>query len=153
MAGAQHTTQDDGSTRSVVLARLEDQLAWFTKKSTSAQSSYKWLKMAQIIVAATVPVAVLLPDGDPVIAAVLSAAVVVMEGLQQLFQWQSNWLRYRTTAEALVRERYLFLAGAGPYRDADSARLLAERVEDLIAQENRSWMVAQTEQSTVKGGS
>ena len=46
---------------------------------------------------------------------------------------------YRSTAEALKHEKYLFLSSAGPYAAADRLRLLAERVEDLVSQEHAKW--------------
>ena len=68
--------------------------------------------------------------------------VVVLEGAQQLYQWQSNWILYRSTAEALKHERALYLAEAGPYRDEDRHRVLAERVEGLVSQEHAKWTEA-----------
>jgi hypothetical protein len=46
--------------------------------------------------------------------------VVVLEAVQQLFQ--INWVLYRSTAEALIHEKYLYLSGAGPYAGADRQR-------------------------------
>jgi hypothetical protein len=74
--------------------------------------------------------------------ATLGAIVVLLEGVQQLYQWQTNWLQYRSTAEALKHERYLFLAGAGPYRRPDRRLVLAERVEGLVSQEHAKWTEA-----------
>lgn len=68
----------------------------------------------------------------------LGAAVVILEGLQQLFQWNTTWMLYRSTAEALKRERYLYLAH-GPYGNTSPGPLLAERVEAILAQENATW--------------
>ena len=46
---------------------------------------------------------------------------------------------YRSTAEALKHERYLYLAAAGPYGGDDRVRVLAERVEGLVSQEHAKW--------------
>lgn len=100
------------------------------------------------MLAAAVPVVVLLPDIEPAVPAVIGAVVVVLEGLQQLFQWQANWLRYRATAEALLREQALFTAQAGPYRGDNAEHLLAERVEDVLMRENREWVNTHTEQAS-----
>lgn len=45
----------------------------------------------------------------------LAAVIVVLEGVQHLYQFQEHWITYRSTAEALKHERYLYLAKAGPY--------------------------------------
>ena len=141
-------TQGPDSPRPPGLVRLEHQLGWFEGKSKSAQSRYKWGKVVQLVLAAAVPVTVLLPDVAPVVPAVISAVVVVLEGVQQLYQWQANWLRYRATVEALRREQALFTAAAGPYRGGNADRLLAERVEDILQRENREWVDAQSEQTS-----
>jgi hypothetical protein len=81
----------------------------------------------------------------------LGAVVVVLEGLQQLFQFQQNWIAYRVTAQALTRERSLCLAGAGPYANAERpVALLAQRVERIVSQESGAW--ADTQRDTGGGG-
>ena len=56
------------------------------------------LKVAQIVTAAAIPVVAAFGGGADV-AGLLGALVVVVEGLQQLFQFQQNWLRYRSAAQ------------------------------------------------------
>ena len=68
---------------------------------------------------------------------------MVLEGLQQLQQYQQNWTTYRSTCERLKHEKYLFLARAGSYRTAKRPdALLAERVEGLVSQEHAKWVSA-----------
>lgn len=88
--------------------------------------------------AAAVPVAVTIHAPGTVTAS-LGALVVVLEGVQQLFQWQTNWVLYRSTHEALKHEKYLYLAQAGPYSGLERHRVLAERIEGLISQEHAKW--------------
>jgi Protein of unknown function (DUF4231) len=125
------------------MERLEDQLAWYEAKSTHHRRWYQSLKVAQLVVAAAIP-AVAAAGASAGVAGGLGAVVVVLEGLQQLFQFQQNWIAYRGTAEALKHEKYLYLAGAGAYARADrrDARL-AERVEALVSQEHAAWADAQ----------
>ncbi len=118
--------------------RLEEQLRWYDDKSMAAQRAYKRVKLAQLTVGAAVPV-VALASVPAILTASLAAVVVVLEGIQQLQQWQTNWVLYRSTAEALKHERFLYLAAAGPYADADRERVLAERVEGLVSQEHAKW--------------
>jgi Protein of unknown function (DUF4231) len=121
------------------MERLEDQLAWYDAKAGHHRRWYQWLKVAQIVVAAAIP-AVAAAGASVGVAGGLGALVVVLEGLQQLFQFQQNWIGYRGTAEALKHEKFLYLAGAGPYAGSDSPdRLLAERVEGLVSQEHAAW--------------
>lgn len=118
--------------------RLEDQLGWYDRKSVAAQQAYKRVKLSQLIVGAAVPVFAGL-QVSAAITATLAAYVVVAEGAQQLYQWQTNWVLYRATAEALKHEKYLYLAAAGPYSTDDRHRVLAERLEGLVSQEHAKW--------------
>ena len=84
-------------------ARLEDQIAWYDAKSQHNQRWFKLLKVCQIITAAAIPVAAaasaplwLMGGGG--------ALIVVLEGLQQLQQYQQNWITYRSTCERLKHE-------------------------------------------------
>ena len=125
--------------------RLESQLAWYDGKSHRHKDWFYRLKVLQIVLAAAVPVTA--GAGTSAwITGSLGAAIVVLEGFQQLFQFQQNWVAYRATAESLKHEKYLYLARAGPYRDAEPAdALLAERVEQLVSQETAAWSSAQTD--------
>ncbi len=76
------------------------------------------------------------------------ALIVIMEGLQQLQQYQQNWTTYRSTCERLKHEKLLFLAGAGPYQPAvKPGALLATRVEGLVSQEHAAWVSHREEAS------
>src|SRR5205809_3216085 len=91
------------------LDRLDDQIDWYDRKSAISQHRFKWLKALQIVFAAAVPVDIAL-KGPGAAAAILGALVVVLEGFQQLNQYQQNWIGYRSTCEALKHEKYLYLA-------------------------------------------
>jgi hypothetical protein len=132
--------------RDPTLERLEDQINWYDQKSVSNQRLFKITKAAQIIAAAAIPVIVLLKYDWP--PAALGALVVVLEGFQQLNQYQQNWTAYRSTCEALRHEKFLFLAKAGPYAAASEPRaMLAERIEGLVSHEHAKWVSAREEPS------
>ena len=125
----------------VVWERLEDQLSWYEDKSGSNQWCYKWLKVLEIAVAAALPVVAAVHS--PVwVTGGLAAVVIVLEGIQHIFQFQEHWVTYRSTAEALKNERYLYLAKAGPYAGVYRDRTLAERIEALLSQEHTRWASA-----------
>jgi len=122
--------------------RLEDQIRWYDGKSAANQRAYRLLKLLEIAVAASLPVVAAVHS--PVwVTGGLAAVIVVLEGVQHLYQFQLNWITYRSTAEALKHERYLYLARAGPYTGDDRHRQLAERLEGLISQEHATWTVSQ----------
>jgi hypothetical protein len=121
-------------------ARLEDQIGWYDAKSGHNQRWFKLLKICQIVTAAAIPVAA--AAGAPVwLMGGGGAVIVVLEGLQQLQQYQQNWTTYRSTCERLKHEKFLYLARAGPYAAVpNSESLLAERVEGLVSQEHAAWV-------------
>jgi len=128
-----------------VLERLEDQIAWYDRKSAQNQRRFKLLKGVQLGTAAAIPVIATVANEAGVLAG-LGAAIVVLEGFLQLNQYQQNWTSYRSTAEALKHEKYLFLAEAGPYGRIENSRaLLADRIEGLISQEHAKWISAREE--------
>src|SRR5919197_5458241 len=130
--------------RSSSWQRLEDQIQWYDRKSADAKRWYHRFKVTQILVAAAIPVTVA-ANADQVTAAVLGALIVVIEGLQQLFQFHANWTTYRSTCERLKHEKYLYEAGGGPYGGKDPDARLAERVEGLVSQEHAAWSTTQRE--------
>ncbi len=73
----------------------------------------------------------------------MGASVAILEGLQQLGQYNNLWVTYRATAEQLKHDKYLFLARSGPYRDLEkeeALRRLAERVEERVSTEHAKWV-------------
>jgi hypothetical protein len=103
--------------------RLEDQIGWYDTKSLQAQRWYKRLKLGSWRAAVLPPIAGL--GGSPLLVSLFSSAIVVLEGVQHLFQYHEHWITYRFTCEALRHERYLCLAAARPpYIDSDKRRAL-----------------------------
>jgi hypothetical protein len=129
------------------VARLEDQIAWYDRKSLGAQRRFKRLKGLQLAAAAALPVTAPF-EVHAALPAALGALIIVLEGFQQLNQYQQNWTAYRSTCEALKHEKYLHLARAGPYAATEHpTALLADRIEGLISQEHAKWVSAREEQA------
>lgn len=120
--------------------RLENQIRWYDSSSTKNQKLYKRLKILQIIMSAAIPF--LAGVGTPpYVNGGLGVGIVVLEGLQQVYQYNRNWINYRATNEALKQEKYLYLAKAGHYAGVTVPdALLAERVETIISRENGNWL-------------
>ena len=123
--------------------RLIDQLNWYDGKSRYCQRWFKNLKFTQIALAVLIPVTSLLPaECAKWTASIAGALIAVLEAVQQMNQYSTLWVMYRATAERLKHEKYLFLAGAGPYKGlAEPERLvaLAERVEEHVSTEHANW--------------
>lgn len=123
--------------------RLEDQIQWYDRKSRSSQFWYKRLKLTQVVLAVLIPVMSLLPAAYAKWSTALDGTTIaLLEALQQMNQYSTLWLTYRSTAERLKHEKYLFLSVAGPYRGlSEPERLiqLAERVEEHVSTEHANW--------------
>ncbi len=105
--------------------RLNDQLGWYDRKSGSNQRRYKSVKTVQLVLAGSIPVFSLVGVSWAMwVTAILGARVALLEGLQQLGKYDELWLNFRSTAEQLKHEKYLFLAGSGPYRDLEAKEAL-----------------------------
>ena len=136
-------TQPDPTT-----GRLEDQIRWYDEKSGYNQRMFKWLKAVTISAAVAIPLCAGLGARFAIVSGVLGALIALVEGIQQLNQYQQNWITYRSTCEALKHEKYLFLANAGPYASAENPKaLLAERVESQVSQEHAKWAATQQQPS------
>jgi hypothetical protein len=131
--------------QSATLERLDEQIGWYDRKSRRNQLFYKCFKSSGIVAAASIPI-VALSGAPPVAAGVLGGFIAVLEALQSLNQYQSNWIGYRSTCEALKHEKYLYLAKAGDYSAASNPQgLLAERTESLVSHEHAKWVSGRQE--------
>ena len=120
--------------------RLEDQIAWYDKRSMENQRWFKRLKVAQIVAAAIIPFTAGI-SAPIYVTGGLGVFIVIVEGLQSLNQYQHNWITYRSTCEELKHEKYLWLAKAGPFLNAENPdALFAERVESMISREHAKWV-------------
>ncbi len=72
----------------------------------------------------------------------LGIIVVVVVVSQSQNDFQENWIKYRTIAEQLRCEKYMFLTQVEPYSENDAFQKLVLRIERLVS--NRSLSRAQT---------
>ncbi|MBV9444000.1 MAG: DUF4231 domain-containing protein [Acidobacteriaceae bacterium] len=129
-----------GSTVPAV-SRLENQITWYDRQSRRDRKIYAALKGWSILASTIVPLLATFGLTDPRVLASFTATIALSEAIQQFNRYQANWLLYRSTCEALKREKYLYLSSAGPYVKSDREKevILAERVEALLDQENNHW--------------
>ena len=134
---------DEAIARHPAWHRLEDQLRYYGQRSQTTQRWHKGLKFVQLALAVSIPLSALLEASTAKWStAIAGSLIALLEGTQQMNQYATLWVTYRTTAERLKQEKYLFLSGAGPYRplsEAERLIQLAERVEDVMANEHTSW--------------
>ena len=137
---------------SPVLTWLDGQVAWYDAKAQHNQRWFKLLKICQIVLAAAIPVAAAASAPDWLLGGG-GGLIVILEGIQQLQQYQQNWTSYRSTCERLRHERFLFEARGGPYAVArDAAALLTERVDGIVSKEHAEWIAQREEEATSRAG-
>ena len=132
--------------------RLNDQIVWYDRKSSTNQRWFKRLRFAEIVAAATIPFLSGFAGNSfsiKIAIGALGVVVAVIASLLGLLQLQERWIEYRATAESLRKEKFLFLTQTDPYDKDDAFHLLVQRVEALLSKENTDW--AQSMKTPPKG--
>ncbi len=123
--------------------RVQDQINWFNRKSRCNKRWFYGLKVSEIILALFIPfLSAYITDGCNVLkiaVGLIGILVAAVTGLITLFKLQENWIQYRTMAEMITQEQYLYLAQAGAYKDPERFRYFVERIESMLTKENSQW--------------
>ena len=126
-----------------IQSRLDDQINWYSQKSQSNQHWFKWLRVIEIVFASTIPFLVSLITTDTpllrIIVGAMAVCIAVVSGVVSLYKFHENWIEYRTIAETLKHEKYLFVTKVAPYDSETAFQSLVARVESLISKENTNW--------------
>lgn len=123
--------------------RVQDQIDYYSAKSKLNKQRYQRLQVVSIVCGVLVPVLIGFSNEQPIlkyVAGALGAVVAIVEGMQALFKYKDNWIVYRSTSEALVRERFLFQSKAGAYSGEQAFPRFVEQVEQILTAENRVWL-------------
>jgi hypothetical protein len=121
--------------------RLEDQLGWYDRKAVSSQRNFKRVRLLQVALTAVIPGLAVYHQEDA--TAAIAVLLLVLEAMQHMNQWQSNWISYRGTCETLKHEKYVYLGRVGPYDglgDGEARKTLVARVESIVGNENSKWI-------------
>jgi hypothetical protein len=118
--------------------RIESQRKWHSHEATVNKKRYYFAETVALVAGASIPVINVLNvmPGRTLqfLSASLAAIIVISSGISKLLKYQENWLNYRALAEALKREKELYLYKVGDYDREDDLRdkILIERVENLL---------------------
>ncbi len=124
--------------------RLRTSEKWLSDISSLNQKKYKRLKKSEIIIAATIPFAVTLSSMQvisesafaesvfTIYAGIGGAILALMNNILKMGGFFDKWKEYRSRAELLKREEYLYLTRMPPYDVRDAFPALVERVEQIL---------------------
>jgi len=128
--------------KNYVKNRLDDQIDWYSKNATKNKSRFHGFQIAVIIIGAIIPLVNLVdfaPTEIRIISSILGVIIVGVSGILQLKKYHENWISYRSTEEALKKEKYTYENNAGEYSGLDEEKklkLLVENVESTISNQN-----------------
>ena len=122
--------------------RLEDQIKYYEQKSKQNKICYLVLQSLVLTLSASIPLLSGFNNSYNlnIMIGVIGFLVVAFESIILLFKYRDNWVNYRTTAETIKHEKYLFLTKSGLYKNGNSFDNFVERIENLISTENTKWI-------------
>ena len=129
--------------------RVEDQIQWYSRKSSVAQYKYKSLRVLEVVCAASIPfISGFLSDYNfelKFIIGFLGALVAILAAIQGIFRWDEEWVEYRRVCESLKKEKFLFLTHSSIYSEGESIDFedFVRRIESIISEENKLWFQSQ----------
>lgn len=127
-----------------LIDRVDNQINWYDKKSTTAQKFYKLYQIIEIILAALIPLfsgyATVCPL-IPIIIGIFGATIAVIEAITKLYKFHENWIQYRSTCELLRYQKYLYITGSAPYNKDEETidNIFVRNIENIISSENNQW--------------
>jgi hypothetical protein len=134
--------------------RIDDQINWYSKKSTFNKNRYQLLKALVITISASIPVLAIAIKGDDdmlkMLVGIAGVLIVVIEGILSLYKYKDIWLKYRMTSELLNREKILYLTSSGPYKTNKKLQSFVERAEAIMSEENKNWLTDQLQSEDPK---
>jgi len=137
-----------------VSQRLDAQVSWYEQKSAYNKLRFRICQLIIIVASAIIPIINL---GIPLtnssyaypalgITAILGGIITIVTALSQMDTYFETWILYRTTVEALKRERFLYINNAADYSalsEEAKNKLLVEKVEAMLSSENSKFLSVQ----------
>lgn len=127
-----------------ITERLEGSITRFSQISSENQKKYKQYKRTEIVIAGTIPFAIMLSAVEFVEAvavlrialllysAVGGALLAFMSNVMKISEYYDRWKNFRAKSEVLKREHFLYITQMPPYHDVDAFPQLVDRVEEIL---------------------
>lgn len=134
--------------------RFEPQYEFYNKKAKESRYRFLSFQIIIIVVSAIIPIVNIEGIGSEpeirIASSILAGTVVILTSLIQLLKSHETWIIYRSTAEALLGEKFIFIHGAGLYSNLTEDRRktkFVERVEEIISQEGTKYFTIHRQKS------
>jgi hypothetical protein len=128
--------------------RVEDQIDWYSAKSKLNKSWYIRLEIAAILLSVSIPFVSNFMSGQALwvkhCVSFMGVAIAAITGLLALMKYRDNWIEYRSTAEMLRRERYMYITKSGGYAGKGRFNLFVQSIEGILSREISQWKKYQT---------
>lgn len=123
--------------------RFEPKYEFFEFQARRHRRYYLRIRMAEIVFAALIPLKVAFIPHETILFKVLvggfAVLVTILSGMLLLNRYQEKWITFRATADALQREKYLFLTRRGEYHHRNAEGIFVEQVEAILNNEEKQW--------------
>ena len=138
--------RDPVDMRKYISGRLDESIRWYERSSVANRVGYYGCQGCSIFFAALIPFLSGLNHNAnnqalTLWTGVLGVVIAVSTAASSVARFHEMWIKHRTTAEALKREKHLYEMKVTPYDKAPDGpdALLVQRIETLLAQENSEW--------------
>ena len=130
--------------------RVDHQIGWYSRKSRINKKYHYTMNSCILVFSALIP---FLSSAEYIDIGVLGVGVSTswlvgflgvciasLTGISSLMKFQEKWTIYRSTAEALRKEKLLYKTATAPYEGGTAKfNLFVRNVEDLLDNETHSW--------------
>lgn len=133
----------------LVLQHVREKHDWYDRNAKRTMRIYHHLRTISLGATGLVPIFALLDWGmwSKITAALLGAIAAFAQGYESLHQYREHYLTWRSTAQQLEHEQYLYTVQVADYAPGASQKdpivLLAERTATITSQENQQWLALQ----------
>jgi hypothetical protein len=87
---------DNSSSTSYAVSLANESYGWYKAAAIRSRRAYRLSEALLLIISAGIPVSAAISPHSAIVPAVLGGVVVVLSGLQVVFHWHDNYLRFST---------------------------------------------------------
>jgi len=128
--------------------RLKKQVDWYEKNANKHRKEYYIFQFLIISIGALIPIintSNVNPNDSSIRlwSSILGGSIVISSGILQLTKAHENWVSYRSTAEVLKSEYFLYYTNSDIYEEKDIEkrdRIFIKRIESIITSEGSKYL-------------